>query len=86
MSGSSHLTQSQRNPGKYQGEQCFFLPHPTSLVGLTQPPPGIYMGLCEGGASFLGLTWDAWAWDPGCCFPAHLHHVGPSQGLASYSF
>lgn len=67
--------------------QTMLFPSPPHItVGLAQPPPGIYMGLCEGGASFLGLTWDGWAWDPGCCFPAHLHQVGPSQGLASYRF
>lgn len=57
MSGSSYLTQSQRNPGKYQGEQCFFLPHPTSRVGLAQPALGIYTGICKTGTSFLTLEW-----------------------------
>ena len=55
MSVACYLTQSQRNTSKYQGKQCFFLPHPTSFVGLAQPNSRDISGIRQTAASFPDL-------------------------------
>lgn len=49
-------------PRQIPRQTMLFPFRPASL--LAWPSPSRDMGLCEGGASFLGLTWDGWALGP----------------------